>query len=763
MFASDPTKAKLPQVSYLDLEHILKRYIHEPASLALIKKAYLFADKHHAGQKRASQDPYIIHPLYTAYFLALWKQGPDVVAAGLLHDVLEDTPVSKNELAFHFNPEIAYLVAHVTKVSYFNQRNRTEIKATYLLNLYLGMAEDIRIIFIKLADRLHNMKTLHFLPQAKQKVIAQETHDVYCPIAHRLGMQRVRNELSDLCLFYLDPKAYTAIINKLKFNAKIGQQIVEQCVARIKTIIADKTKDQFLVKVYGRYKNPASIHLKMKRKGIKFENIRDILAFRVITDSIDHCYLILGYLHQALIPIRNKFKDYIVTPKPNMYQSLHTSVVWASGLVSEIQIRTCEMERVAEEGIAAHWRYKEQPIKEFGRNQKKIDECLEMFRTVFKITDMTTEDAVKIAQQAKNNPQAQEEIIKLIQNNVFRSTIYVLTPQKKIIVLPYGSSVLDFAFYVHTDIGLHAVSAKVNGIRQSLNAILKSGDIVKISTNPHVHPHKKWLLYAKTNRAQNKIKRALQQQISSLLKNEDDQKLNHLIGQLEEEINHYLIKHNLKAKLVSCEEQHQRIVKHGFKTWHEVLKISITNKVKISELITKFLLPQQPLPIDEELRRFTPASSSQKVPEPTGVIIEGMPNIKVKLAQCCTPVPPEAIIGIIRTTDNSGIKIHNHGCANINHHQGVTASWAPNAAKHRSYVAKIKIIACDRPGLLRNISTVLHNMQVNLQGINACSHHKTNTIIMECAINIHTASKIKTVVTTLQQIPSIKQVTRKNR
>ena len=486
------------QVTFEECMENVQTYIKRPENIELIQKAYDFAYEHHKGQFRKSGEPYVIHVIQVANTLALMHCGPKTIAAGLLHDTVEDCQgVTTDTITELFGQEIATLVDAVTKIGAIKFKDEEEYLASNHRKLFIAMAKDIRVILIKLADRLHNMRTLQYMRPEKQKKIARETLSVYAPIAHRLGISEIKNELEDLSFKYLDYKKYEEIKDLVKQRESDRNEQVHEMISDIESIMQEYN---IQYRIFGRSKHFYSIYKKMVTKNKRFEEILDLLAIRIVTDSVVHCYEILGYIHAKYRPIPGRFKDYIAMPKANMYQSLHTTIVEPEhGNIFEIQIRTEEMDAIAERGVAAHWKYKENRNYTPEYEQKEIEDKLSWFRDFSMMTDEESEDPL--------------EYMNVLQKDIFEANVYCLTPRGKVIALPSGSCPIDFAYRIHTEVGNKTVGAKVNGAIVPLNTPLKTGDVVDILTNNNsVGPSADWIKIVKSGHARNKIRTFLQKQ-----------------------------------------------------------------------------------------------------------------------------------------------------------------------------------------------------------------------------------------------------------
>ena len=477
-------------MSYDDVLALVKTYITKEESLALIQKAYDFIMVKHKEQKRKSGEPYTIHLIWVAYILATLQTGPITIAAGLLHDVMEDCDVPREEMIEKFGEEVTTLVEGVTKITKMPYMEESDFHAENHRKIYIAMAKDIRVILIKLADRLHNMRTLQYMSPEKQQRISRETLEVYAPIAHRLGINDIRVELEDLCLFYLDPKAYKEIAELLDKKKSERKDSVD---AMIKSVEKNLEGTNIKYRIKGRAKHIYSIYKKMVYKHKRFDEIYDLNALRIIVETKNECYEVLGIMHEKYRAIPGRFKDYIAMPKPNMYQSLHTSVIGEKGYVFEIQIRTEEMDELAERGVASHWRYKEGKKYNAKQEQKEIGEKLQWMSEFITVSDEMKDNEAK-------------DYYNTLQRDIFEANVYALTPAGRIVELPNGSTPIDFAYRVHTEVGHHAVGAIVNGVMVPFDTKLKTGDIVEIKTNKNSSPSEGWLKFVRTAGARNKIR-----------------------------------------------------------------------------------------------------------------------------------------------------------------------------------------------------------------------------------------------------------------
>ena len=624
--------------SYEDVKELYSHYIHNTKDIELIDQAYKYADEKHAGQLRKSGDPYITHLIEVAYILASLQAGPSTIAAGLLHDTIEDCEVTKEELSSVFGDDIAEMVFCLTKIKALSHKRRQDkdFVAEGHRKIFLGMAKDIRVILIKLADRLHNMRTLEFQTPEKKIRIAKETLEVYCPIADRLGLNSIKGELEDLCLMYLNPEKWNEIQDYLNKNLSNREIQIKKLQKKIADIIL-KTDIPF--EISARVKHPYSIYKKLISKEYTFDQIYDIMALRIITETELNCYEILGIIHTEFKPLPGRFKDYIAVPKPNMYQSLHTTIIDNDGIILEVQIRTKQMDEIAEGGVAAHWRYKEGEKYDPKKEQKEVMEKLHWFSEFVSMSNKE-DDAT--------------EYMNTLMKDIFEANIYCFTPHGKVIDLPTGSTPLDFAYKVHTKVGDSAVGAIVNNTLVPLSTELKTGDVVEIKTSKTSNgPNEGWLKIVKTNQAKSHIRKYL------LKKNADFLRETNITKGKESLCEHFKdfdINEQKMETLIT-----QEILNHFDCTTLEDLYISVATKNTQPSDVTKELGLKKEDYIETLVkkntnREFGPISNQ-------AVLVKGTPNILCSLSSCCSPIPGDNIIGYI--SKGKGVKIHRADCKNV--------------------------------------------------------------------------------------------------
>lgn len=749
--------SKITCKDFSEVVNQAKSYIKNEKLLAQIEKAYQYAEFKHQRQLRKNGDPYLYHVLSTAYTLTLWHLDPATIQAGLLHDVLEDTPTNVDDLIKEFGQEVAALVSAVTKVSHFAKEKRAEIKSDYLRKLYLSLADDIRVIIIKMADRLHNIRTIEFLDWKKQNEVAKETLEVYASIAHRLGMRELQAELEDRSFAVLLPEEYQKISNLVKKDEANRKQLVANAIKEIRKTLIKHKKLHF--DIYGRSKNLFSIYRKMYYFGKDFNQIHDILAIRIISNSVDSCYAILGYLHQKFTPLPGKFKDYIATPKNNMYQSLHTSIVYKNEIY-ELQIRTEEMEYYAMVGAAAHWRYKEGEEVSPKKKQAEIDEKLNIFQTIL---DLNTINKYQENEDDSKNDETNSNLEAEIKQDLFSELIYVLTPNGKVVTLPLGSTILDFAYKIHTEVGQTAMGARINGVYSALNTVLKTGDVVEVKTSKTVRPNYDWLAIAKTNFARHKIKKYLIQTIP--LKSETKTKIadnDKRIANIKEQIDKYIQDHKLRWRIASSSVIYQRLKFLKYQNYDDFCLAIDSGVYSIEEAVKEVLFKDSLKFKDFKTKK---SSNLTKINIINDAIVENAPTIKTQLARCCLPIPNEPIVGYI--SKSQGIKIHRLSCPNIinetrteKKERTLITVWNLPATIIRTYDTGIKIYYLDRPGLLADIINLLNHLKVPIQNIDANNQLINRKGILKLTVKVPNIDRLQQITSSLKKVPDIIEVTR---
>lgn len=716
---------KKEKITFEKLREKFLAYNKEKVDVEKITKAYLFAYEKHFGVKRLTNEDYIEHPLNVAYILTGVFADMTTICAALLHDILEDCEVSEEELTEKFGPEITSLVVGVTKINKLNFTGENEAMIANHRKIIVGLSEDVRVIIIKLADRLHNMRTLWVLPEKRQKEKARETLDILIPIAHRLGMNQIKSELEDLSLRYLKPDVYYSIVETLNQTKRERDNIVKDMVNKVTSLLADHgIKNE----VKGRAKSIYSIYKKLDT-GRKFSDIYDLLALRVFVDTEQECYQALGILHSKYRPIPKRFKDFIAMPKTNMYQSLHTTVFGMDGNLFEIQIRTYEMDKIAEHGIASHWSYKEK-----GKNhsmQSTMEQKLQFFRSIIEL---------------KNTESNDEEFVDSVKKDVFKDTIYVFTPKGDVVELPNGSTPIDFAYRVHTEVGDRMVGAIVNGSIVPLDYQLKDDDIIKINVNKNSDgPNKEWINIAKTVQAKNKIKAFF---------NRNDKVTN--IKRGEDLVAKELRKRKIAFNDFFNSENTNKILEELKCANMEELYISVgINKIPTNQLINVIMNDNE---TKEEI--ILKKAQTREVVQPViknDIIVKGIDDIKINIASCCKPIPGDRIVGYI--TKGYGITVHRMVCPNIREldERIIDVKWNETIVK--KYPTAILIDASNNDNLLLNIIAKTSNSSIVVQNINALT--KGDNYLYEIVVLVeHKEDIIKFIneVMTISNVISVERI-----
>ena len=727
-----------PEVNFEQCMENIKTYIKNPNSLRLIEDAYAYASEKHKTQKRKSGQPYITHCIQVANTLALIHCGPKTIAAGLLHDTIEDCPdVTFDEIKNCFSEEVAEMVDAVTKVGKIKFQDEEDYQASNHRKLFIAMAKDVRVIYIKLADRLHNMRTLEYMRPDKQKRIAQETLSVYAPIAHRLGMNEIKCELEDLSFKYLEPEHYERIKELVQKRESERDNQVQLMITDIKKIL-----DTYHIpyRIFGRSKHFYSIYKKMVKKNKRFEEILDLYAIRIVTDSVVHCYEVLGYIHATYRPIPGRFKDYIAMPKANLYQSLHTTIVEPThGNIFEVQIRTEEMDEVAERGVAAHWRYKENSNQSNASRQKNIEDSLAWFRDFSMMTDEESEDA--------------KEYMQVLKKDIFEANVYCLTPRGRVITLPPGSTPIDFAYRIHTDVGHKTVGAKIYGAIVPLNTKLHNGDVVEILTNKNSPgPSPDWIKIVKSGHARNKIRAFLQK------KSKEEQKEQIKTGQqmLHDEI----VRRNIDEKLIEPQRLESIIGSMSFKTLDDFY-IGIANKrISMQSIVDRLDSTQTKAMDDKEIMRiYNKDSNPARKRSSCGVIVPGVDSIAVSLANCCNPIPGDDIVGFIST--GHGVKVHRKDCPNIANEQKrlLPVQWDDDL-EEKQYEVLLIVHSDDRNYLLSDIVTMVQQCNANLKHVDSGVDSDSLTATTKLTVRIKDAAHLQNLISNLKKVRSVNEVIR---
>ena len=685
-------KTRMTMMLVTEIDQLVEQVhsFHPEADQDLLRRAYAFSAKAHEGQTRQSGEPYLQHPLAVAGILTFLKLDVTAIVAGLLHDTVEDTVATKEELEQEFGEDVAALVEGVTKIGQIPFKSYEEKQAENFRKMLLSMADDIRVVFIKLADRLHNMKTLEHLSEPKQKQIAQETLEIYAPLANRLGMSWMKQELEDYCFRYLKPDAYALLKLRVAKRDEEREEYVQSVIHIMQEALA---KAGLPGQVEGRPKHLYSIFQKIERQSITFDEVYDLAAIRIITDTKMNCYTILGVVHSLWPPVPGRFKDYIATPRTNLYQSLHTSVLGPQGEHVEFQIRTEEMHRLAEYGVAAHWRYKEQGKKVADRDEKVFSWLRQL---------------VEWHRDLSDNRQFMDSVkLDLFHLDVFHDVVFAFTPNGEVKEVPAGSTPVDFAYAIHTEIGDHCVGAKVNGKIVPLRHHLSSGDTVHILTSPSQVPQKEWLKFVQTSRARAKIKHWLKV---------DEQRRGLELGMalLERECR----RHHLSLEELQQSGRLQLVATTlGYGGMEELIRMIGYGRVSVVQALSQILPPESTSQSAEALQSL--ATSDSSASQPGGLVkavkLFGGRDVLMQLSKCCNPIPGDPIMGYI--TRGRGLTIHSVGCPNLEaldyeKDRLVEVEW--DAKAEGTHSVKVCVLTVDRPGVLGNVSLAISSSLANI-------------------------------------------------
>ena len=700
--------------------------------LSIVKKAYDFSLKHHEGQSRASGEPYLVHPLEVALVLAEMKMDPVAIAAGLLHDSVEDTSVTIVDIRKEFGEQVAHIVEGVTKISKIEFATREEQQAENIRKMMLAMVDDIRVVLIKLADRLHNMRTLEHLDPERQHKIAEETLEIYAPIAHRLGMGKIRGELEDLGFRFLDPVGYEQVEKAVNARRKQGEAFLE----KTHKLISDKLKEAGIqARVESRIKRLFSIHKKLQKQRISVDQVYDLCAMRVITRSLQDCYAVLGIIHNLWRPVPGRIKDFIAMPRPNFYQSLHTSVITEDGTPFEIQIRTEEMHKMAEEGIAAHWKYKDGPVS------AQDEQRLAWLRQVVEW------------QRDVSDP---NEFLSTLKVDLYPEEVYTFTPKGKVVVLPRDATPIDFAYTIHTEVGHTCVGAKVNGRMVPLRHKLHSGDIVEILTQPGHKPSRDWLGLVRSSRSRNKIKHWL---------NVHQRERAIEIGRklIEKEARKYRI----ALKEIKDEELTRIASGYGLGRGDDLMAGIGYGKYSARQVLAR-LLPAGATPSiagDIEAEGLTSGSIASAVRRVFGgnnaITVRGQGDMLVYRARCCNPIRGESIVGYI--TRGKGVAVHSANCSNVTNllyepERKIDVEWARDDSTPTAYPVKLTVFCDDRFGMLKSITGVIGDAKSNIRNIAARTENSQASV--EVVLDIADLKHLENIIAGLRKIAGVHEVQR---
>ncbi len=741
-----PADFTSPDVLYKELVKIVESY-HPSADISMIEKAYHVADLAHKNQFRKSGEPYIIHPLCVAIILAELELDKETIVAGLLHDVVEDTVYTVEELKGEFNEEIALLVDGVTKLTQLSySKDKVEIQAENLRKMFLAMAKDIRVILIKLADRLHNMRTLQYQTPIKQKEKARETMDIYAPIAQRLGISKIKIELDDLSLKYLEPEIYNDLTEKINSKKGEREEIINGIVEEVRYHIQAAEID---AKIDGRVKHFFSIYKKMVNQNKTLDQIFDLFAVRIIVESVKDCYAALGVIHEMYKPIPGRFKDYIAMPKPNMYQSLHTTLIGPGGQPFEIQIRTYEMHRTAEYGIAAHWKYKE---GQDGKNTHDTEEAkLTWLRQIL---------------EWQRDMSDNKEFLSLLKSDLdlFSESVYCFTPTGDVKNLPNGSTPIDFAYSIHSAVGNKMVGARVNGKLVNIDYVIQNGDRIEVITSQNSKgPSRDWLSLVKSTQAKNKINQWFKTEL----------KEDNIIRGKDMIIAYCKTKGINLSDLLKPEFMNKVMSKYGFRDWDSIYAAVGHGGLKEGQVINKLkdeydkkhkkeITDENVLDTISDIKENKPAAFTKSR---SGIVVEGIHDVAVRFSKCCSPVPGDEIVGFV--TRGRGVSIHRTDCINLmnlseeDRARLIEAEWnvSPDKMQGELYTAEIKIYANNRSGVLVDVSKILTENKIDVTSMTVRTS-KQGTATISIGFEINGVEQLKYIVAKLRGIESVLDIER---
>lgn len=732
-----------PEDLYTELIQSIRKY-HPSTDISMIEKAYRVASEAHKEQKRKSGEPYIIHPLCVAIILADLELDKETIAAGLLHDVVEDTVMTEEDLTREFGEEVSVLVSGVTKLGQLSySADKVEVQAENLRKMFLAMAKDIRVILVKLADRLHNMRTAMYWKPEKQVEKARETMDIYAPIAQRLGISKVKIELDDLSLKYLKPDVYYDLVEKINLRKSEREALVQGIVDEVKQHMQEAQID---AEVNGRVKHFFSIYKKMVNQDKTLDQIYDLFAVRIIVESVKDCYAALGVIHELYTPIPGRFKDYIAMPKPNMYQSLHTTLIGPNGQPFEIQIRTFEMHRTAEFGIAAHWKYKEASDGKKPVPQQE-EEKLSWLRQIL---------------EWQKDMSDNREFLSLLKSDLdlFNENVYCFSPAGDVKTLPRGSTTVDFAYSVHSAVGNKMVGARVNGKLVPIEYEIRNGDRVEIITSQNSKgPSRDWLKLVKSTQAKNKINQWFKQEL----------KEDNILKGKEMLSNYAKLKGKVLGEYTKPKYMEAVMRKYGFRDWESVLAALGHGGLKEGQILNKLVEAyekEHKKEITDEKVLEAVSEAKEKLPivkEKGGIVVKGIDDVAVRFAKCCSPIPGDEIVGFV--TRGRGVTIHRTDCVNVmnltesDRVRLIDAEWQGSNFSNGLYMAEINVYANNRTGLLVDISKIFTEKKIDLAAINSrISKQGTATISM--TFDVHSTEELNSLVEKIRQVDSVLDIER---
>ncbi len=734
-----------PDQLYQVLIDSIRRY-HPSGDISMIEKAYRVAYEAHKDQVRKSGEPYIIHPLCVAIILADLELDKETITAGILHDIVEDTIMTLEDVAREFNPDVALLVDGVTKLKNLNySADKLDEQAETLRKMFLAMAKDIRVILIKLADRLHNMRTLQYMKESKQKEKARETMDIYAPLAQRLGISKLKIELDDLSLKYLKPDVYYDLVDKINLRRSEREAFVQGIISEVKQHMEEAN---IVAEVNGRVKHFFSIYKKMVNQDKTIEQIYDLFAVRIIVDSLQDCYGALGVIHEMYKPIPGRFKDYIAMPKPNMYQSLHTTLIGPNGQPFEIQIRTFEMHRTAEYGIAAHWKYKEASDGKKPVAQQE-EEKLSWLRQIL---------------EWQRDMSDNREFLSLLKSDLdlFNENVYCFSPAGDVKTLPRGSTTIDFAYSVHSAVGNKMVGAKINNKLVPIETTLRNGDRVEIITSQNSKgPSRDWLKIVKSTQAKNKINQWFKQEL----------KVDNIVKGKEMLAAYAKLKGKNIGELLKPRHMEVVMNKYGFRDWESVLAAVGHGGLKEGQILNKLMESydkEHKKEITDEKVQEAINEAKEKLPivkdkAKGGIVVKGIDDLSVRFAKCCSPIPGDEIVGYV--TRGRGITIHRTDCVNVMNISDVDrarlieAEWQGSDFSNGLYTADINVFAYNRTGLLVDISKVMTERKIDMTSVNS-RVSKQGTATISLTFDVHSTEELNSLLEKIRQIDSVIDIER---